>query len=329
MNVLRTPDERFADLKDYPFAPNYVEVGEGLRLHYLDESPATRDRAPTTQLSPERPLVPDQPAPAATSDAPVVLLMHGEPSWSYLYRHMIPPLVEAGYRCIAPDLIGFGRSDKPTEMSDYTYKKHVAWIESLIDQLGLRDINLFCQDWGGLISLRIVASRPELFKTVTTSNTFLPTGEQQVPRAFLEWQKFSQLVDVFSSGGVLQMATTRDLDDEETAAYEAPFPDETYKAGARIFPTLVPTQPDDAEGQFNKRAWGKLAQFDKPFLTLFGDKDPVTRGGGKVFQKVVAGAQGQPHAVIEGGHHFIQEDAPAELVGHLIPFLNQWNEKSN
>ena len=298
MKVLRTPDERFEHLPGYDFAPHYLNVpdGEGgeLRLHYLDEGPEGADP---------------------------VLLMHGEPSWSYLYRKMIPPLVRAGHRVIALDLIGFGRSDKPSERSDYSYARHVAWVESAFDQLNLKDVTLVCQDWGGLIGLRLLASRPDYFSRAVAANTMLPTGEHEPGEAFRAWQKFSQEVPEFPVGKIIAGAVTCELAPEVIAAYDAPFPDESFKAGARQFPVLVPTSSDDPASADNKAAWEVLKQWDKPFLTAFSDSDPVTGGGEKVFQKLVPGTKGQPHTIIKNGGHFLQEDqgeALAQVVNDFI-----------
>lgn len=294
MDALRTPDDRFSGLPDFPFAPHYREVGEGLRMHYLDEG---------------------------SQDGRSILLLHGEPSWCFLYRHMIPPLVGAGFRCIAPDLIGFGRSDKPRRREDYTYAHHLRWLTDFVHELDLRDINLFCQDWGGLLGLRLVAAEPDRFATVTATNTFLPTGERKPSEVFLQWQQYSQTAEEFPVGGVVQLGTHVELSDTVVAAYDAPFPDESYKAGARVFPALVPTAPDDPEAQNNREAWKTLEQFERPFLTLFGTQDPITRGGDTVMQTRIAGARGKPHARIEGGGHFIQEEKGPELANHLIAFL--------
>ncbi|MGB6229057.1 MAG: haloalkane dehalogenase [Litorimonas sp.] len=291
MEILRTPDERFADLPDYSFAPNYAEIGDGLRLHYVDEGP--RDGRP-------------------------VLMMHGEPSWSFLYRHMIPPIAKAGHRVIAPDLVGFGKSDKPSETSDYTYSAHVDWMLEWFDGMELTGVVLFCQDWGGLIGLRLVAARPDRFAAVVAGNTMLPTGEGTPPDAFLAWQEFSQTVPKFPTGKILQGATVRELSDAEVAAYDAPYPDERYKAGARIFPSLVPTSPDQDGAADNREAWDVLSAWDKPFVTCFSDQDPVTKGGDQVFQKKVPGTKGRPHRIIEAGGHFLQEDKPGELAELVI-----------
>jgi len=291
MEVLRTPDERFIDLADYPFAPHYLTVtdadGTDLRIHYIDEGP--RDAAP-------------------------ILLMHGEPSWSYLYRKFVPDLVARGHRVIAPDLIGFGKSDKPAARTDYTYERHVAWMSDWLTALDLTDITLFCQDWGGLIGLRLVAAFPDRFARLVVSNTGLPVGTGS-SEGFDAWLTFSQNVPQFPVGFIVNGGTTRDLSPAEIAAYDAPFPDETYKEGARQFPTLVPITPDHASVAENRAAWAVLERFERPVLTAFGDKDAVTKGGERAFIDRIPGARGQPHRIIAGGGHFIQEDAPAELCG--------------
>lgn len=300
MKSLRTPDERFADLDGYPFAPNYVDgpadpdgtEGGTLRVHYLDEGPA---------------------------DGPVVLAMHGEPSWSYLYRKMIPPMVAAGLRVIAPDLVGFGKSDKPTETSDYTYARHVAWMQAaIIDHLDLRDATFFGQDWGGLIGLRLVAENPDRFARVVIGNTGLPTGDRPVSDAFMAWQKFSQTTEVLDIGFLIQRSTITELTEAEVAAYDAPFPDDSYKAGARIFPSLVPTSPDDPAADANRAAWKVFREWTKPLICCFSDSDPVTAGGDSPFRKLVPGAAGQPHVTIENAHHFFQQDAPEQLAQIVV-----------
>lgn len=291
MKALRTPDARFDALPDYDFEANYCEVGQALRLHYVDAGP----RAGRT-----------------------IVLMHGEPSWSYLYRFMISQLTDAGFRVLAPDLIGFGKSDKPTETSDYTYTAHVAWMQAWLDHVDVQDAVLFCQDWGGLIGLRLVADNPDRFAAVMAGNTGLPIGKGTPSEAFLKWQKFSQTVPVFPTGQILQGAIVRDLSADEVAAYDAPYPDETYKAGARIFPALVPTNPDMDGVAENMKAWEVLKNWDKPFVTAFSDQDPVTKGGEAIFKKLVPGAAGQPHQILEGGGHFLQEDVHAELSAMLI-----------
>jgi haloalkane dehalogenase len=291
MEALRTPDDRFESLPDFPFAPHYADVPSGdggtLRIHYLDEGPR---------------------------DGQVVLLMHGEPSWCFLYRKMIPPLVAAGFRCVAPDLVGFGRSDKPTERADYTYARHVEWIRTvLFDALDLRDVTLVGQDWGGLIGLRLVGEHPDRFARVVAANTFLPTGDQYVGKAFLRWQHFSQTVEDFDVGVIVGMGCASMPNDAVIAAYSAPFPDDRYKAGARQFPTLVPSSPDDPAAEGNRNAWKTLRAWDKPFLTAFSDKDPIMRGVDELFQREVPGCAGQPHTTIVGGGHFLQEDKGQEL----------------
>lgn len=291
MKILRTPDDRFLNLPDYDFTPHYVELSEGLRFHYVDEGPR---------------------------DGRTILLMHGEPSWSYLYRFMIRPLSAAGFRVLAPDLIGFGRSDKPTETTDYSYAKHVGWMQNWLDQMDLSDAVLFCQDWGGLIGLRLVANNPDRFAAVMAGNTGLPIGKGTPSEAFLKWQKFSQTIPVFPTGQILQGATVRELSRAEVAAYDAPYPDESYKAGARIFPALVPTDPSMDGVADNMQAWEVLKAWDKPFLTAFSDQDPVTKGGERLFQKLVPGTAGQPHKILKGGGHFLQEDVHQELSQMLI-----------
>ncbi len=298
MKVLRTPDERFENLPGYPFKPNYIEVPDGedgfLRIHYVDEGP--RDAAP-------------------------VLLMHGEPSWSYLYRKMIPIIVEAGYRAVAPDLAGFGRSDKPADRTDYTYQRHVDWMQAWLDKMDLNSITLVCQDWGGLIGLRMGADNPDRFARVVAANTGLPTGDRQATEAFLNWRKFSQETAEFDIGFILQGATQTELTDDIVAAYRAPFPDESYKEGARIFPSLVPISPDDPAAPANRKAWEVFSNFEKPFLTAFSDHDPVTAGGDKVLQKLIPGAKGQPHPTINGGGHFLQEDCGEEFAQVVVDFM--------
>ena len=291
MKALRTPDARFVDLPDFPFEPRYVDVEPELRMHFVDEGPR---------------------------DGQVVLLLHGEPSWSYLYRKMIPPLVAAGLRAVAPDLIGFGRSDKPASREDYTYERHVGWVWALVERLGLRDVTLFCQDWGGLIGLRVVAEHPEVFARVVASNTFLPTGDQPMPDAFVAWRDFSQTTPVFPVGAIIEKGCARPISPEVRAAYDAPFPDDAYKEGARQFPMLVPARPDDPASAANRRAWEVLRAWDKPFVTLFGDSDPITRGADRLLQAMVPGAAGQPHATLAKAGHFSQEDAGAELAEHVV-----------
>jgi haloalkane dehalogenase len=298
MKALRTPEERFANLPGYKFEPHYVDVpagdGDTLRMHYIDEGP--RDAAP-------------------------ILMLHGEPSWCYLYRKMIPVVTKAGHRAVAPDLIGFGRSDKPASRNDYTYQRHVAWMTAFVEALDLREITLVCQDWGGLIGLRVAAEHPDRFARIVAANTFLPTGDQPAGEAFLRWQNYSQTIPDFDSGWIVNSGCTTDLSDQIKDAYRAPFPDDSYKEGARIFPKLVPTSPEDPASGPNREAWKVLSKWDKPFLCAFGDSDPITRGGERFFQQAVPGTKGQPHTTIAGGGHFIQEDRGEELAKVIVDWL--------
>jgi haloalkane dehalogenase len=295
MEILRTPDERFNNLPNFDFAPQYVEIA-GLRIHYVDEGP--RVAAP-------------------------VLMLHGEPSWSYLYRKMIPIITAAGHRAVAPDLAGFGRSDKPARREDYTYQFHVDVMTGLIKSLDLREITLVGQDWGGLIGLRIAAEHPDRFARIVVANTGLPTGDQPMTEGFLRWREYSQTVENFHVGGIIKGGCVNDPPPEVIAAYNAPFPDDSYKAGARQFPLLVPIGPDDPASEANRRAWEVLRRWEKPLLTAFSDGDPVTRGGERVFQKLVPGAQGQPHVMIAGAGHFLQEDKGAELAQVIADFIKR------
>jgi haloalkane dehalogenase len=297
MQVLRTPDERFANLPDFPYAAHYTDVrddsGATLRIAAVDEGPRNK---------------------------PPVLLMHGEPSWSFLYRKIIARLVANGHRVVAPDLVGFGRSDKPAAREDYTYERHVKWMSDWLVATDLRDITLFCQDWGGLIGLRLVAAFPERFARVVAANTFLPTGSG-ASAAFESWRNFSQTVPVFPTGGIIKGGSVRELSQAEMDAYEAPYPDETYKAGARQFPTLVPVAPDMPSVNENKEAWKKLEAFTKPFLTAFSDQDPITNGADKRLQERIPGCKGQKHTTIIGGGHFLQEDKPDEIADVIDAFV--------
>ena len=256
-----------------------------------------------------------------SKEAPLVLLMHGEPSWSFLYRHMAPVIVDAGYRVIAPDLIGFGRSDKPTARSDYTYQRHVDWMRSVLITLDLQDVTLVCQDWGGLIGLRLLAEHSDRFARAVAANTFLPAGDHKAGEAFLQWQKLSQEAPVFPTSKVIAKGVTSELTENVLAGYDAPYPEEAYKAGARQFPMLVPITPDNPASQKNREAWEVLSKFYKPFLTAFSDKDPITAGADKVFQKLIPGTQGQPHAIIKDGGHFLQEDKGPELAQVVVDFI--------
>ena len=293
-NILRTPEERFQNLSDFPFEPNYLEVEPGLRMHYLDEG---------------------------KKEGPVALLLHGEPTWSYLYRKMIPGLTNA-FRVIAPDLIGFGKSDKPIHREAYSYQKHLEWLTTLITTLDLNEIILFCQDWGGLTGLRLLTQMPERFSMVIASNTTLPTGQHPMPEAFMKWRAYAGHSESFDIGKVVNMGTVQELAPEVIAGYNAPFPSEEYKAGARIFPSLVPIEPEDPEAINNVKAWNALRHWEKPFLTVFGSEDPIMKGADKVFQKYVPGAQNQPHQTLLAGH-FIQEEKGAELASALLDFYQK------
>jgi haloalkane dehalogenase len=300
MKVLRTPDDRFKNLNGFPYEPKYKEVpdGEGglSRIHYIDEG--------------------------APSAAPV-LLIHGEPSWSYLYRKMVPILIEAGNRVVVPDLVGFGRSDKPSQRSDYTYQRYVDWMQAWLDQVDLRGITFVGQDWGGLIGLRLVANKPDRFARVVVANTGLPTGDGQISEAFLNWRKFSVEIPDFNVGQIISMGCKTSLTEEVIAAYNAPFPDDSYKEGARIFPSLVPITPDDPASIANREAWKVLSKFEKPFLTAFSDGDPITGGGDRIFLEKVPGTKGQPHTTIKGGGHFLQEDCGEDFARVIADFIKK------
>jgi haloalkane dehalogenase len=291
--VLRTPDECFAGIADFPYAPHYVAV-DGYRIHYVDEGP--RDAAP-------------------------ILLMHGEPSWCYLYRKMIGPLVAAGHRCVAPDLAGFGRSDKLARREDYSYQFHVDVMDGFVRALDLRNVTLFGQDWGGLIGLRVLVDNLDRFSKLVVANTGLPTGDHKPSDGFLRWLHYSQTVENFHVGGIVKGGCKTPLSAETVAAYDAPFPSDAYKEGARQFPMLVPITPDNPASAANRRAWEVLRQWNGKVLTLFSDQDAVTAGGEKPFQKLLPGAQGQPHAIIEGAGHFLQEDKGEEIAARMIEWL--------
>jgi len=290
MELLRTPDERFADLPGFDFQPNYLDV-DGVRIHYLDEGPR---------------------------DAPPVLLMHGEPSWSFLYRKMIPVFTRAGYRALAPDLVGFGRSDKPAAIEDYSYQRHVDWMHGWLDAVDARDLTLVCQDWGSLIGLRLAAEQPDRFARIVVGNGFLPTGDEKVPPVFRVWQAFATYSPVFPVAKILQLATKIRLDKAILDAYRAPFPDKRYLAGARAFPALVPTRPDDPASEANRAAWRVFEQWDKPFHTAFSDGDPITRGADRQLRKRIPGAEGVEHTTIRRAGHFLQEDKGEELAEFVV-----------
>lgn len=293
--ILRTPDERFENLPGYNFAPNYLEV-DGMRVHYVDEGP---------------------------KDGEIVLMMHGEPTWCYLYRKMIPIFVNAGYRAIAPDLIGFGRSDKPAAASDHSYNKQVGWMADWMQQLDLNNITLVCQDWGSLIGLRLVGEHPDRFARVLVTNGGMPTGDQEMPRAFKIWQRFSKLTPILPIGRLMQFATRTELPADVVAAYKAPFPRRSYSVAARIYPSFVPTRPNDPASVPNRAAWEVLKTFNKPFVTAFASGDPITKGGDRVFHKLVPGTKNQEHTTIRGASHFIQEDKGEELAEFTIQFMQK------
>lgn len=296
MKVLRTPDDRFADLPGFPWAAQYAETSGGLRVAYVDEGPR---------------------------DAPVVLLLHGEPSWSYLWRHVVPPLLDAGLRVVAPDLIGFGRSDKPADEADYTYAGHVEWLRSvLFDRLDLAGITLVCQDWGGLLGLRLVAEHTGRFARVVLANTGLPDGTARLPDEWWAFRDFVARTPDLPVGFLVARGCATTLPPEVVAAYDAPFPDATYKAGARAFPDLIPQTLDDPATPANQAAWRLLETFDRPLLCAFSDGDPITRDADRAFRERVPGAQGQPHTTVGGAGHFLQEDRGAELGAVVVGWLH-------
>ncbi|HWM04305.1 MAG TPA: haloalkane dehalogenase [Actinophytocola sp.] len=290
MRVLRTPDERFADLPDFPYPPRYAEVG-GLRVAYVEAGPA---------------------------DGPVVLLLHGEPSWSFLYRHVIRVLADAGIRAVAPDLVGFGRSDKPADATEHTYARHIEWLRALaLDELGLRDITVVGQDWGGLLGLRLAAEHPDRFAAIVAANTGLPTGEHEMPEVWWMFRRAVESAPTLDIGRFVQAGCRTELSPEVLAAYDAPFPDESFKVGPRTMPGLVPTSTDDPASAANLAAWEVLRRWDKPFLTAFGDSDPITGPMAPILRKLVPGAAGQSHETLAGAGHFLQEDA-GERLGEVV-----------
>ena len=292
-DAYRTPDSRFSQLPGYDFEPHYTEVG-GLRMHHVEAGPA---------------------------DGEPVLLLHGEPTWSFLYRKMIPILAGAGRRVLAPDLIGFGRSDKPVRRGDYSYSGHVAWVAEWIGTNGLEGITLVAQDWGSLIGLRLVGARPELFRRVVIANGGLPTGEERLGLVFRVWQAFARWSPIFPVSAIVRAGSAQRLSREVLAAYRAPHPTRRSKAGARAFPLLVPNSPDDPEAVANGKAWETLREYRKPFLTAFGTGDPIFRGFDRILQSRIPGAEGQPHRRIEGAGHFIQEDRGEELARVVVDFI--------
>ncbi len=287
MTVYRTPEARFAALPDFPFASHYVDLKDGLRVHYIDEGPR---------------------------DGPVALLLHGEPTWCYLWRHMVAPLVAAGMRVVAPDLIGFGKSDKPLDRGAYSYAGQVAWMREWIEALDLKRMTLGCQDWGSLIGLRLVAEMPERFSGVALSNGGLPAG-QEPPRAFAIWRAFARYSPVFPIGRIVKQGTKRALTPAEIAAYDAPFPTRASKAAARVYPGFVPFAGNVAVPD-QLKAWEVFKRWDKPFLCCFSDGDPITRGGDATWLEQVPGTRGMAHRTLHGGH-FIQEDDPAAFAAAI------------
>ena len=291
MKILRTPDECFASLPDYPFEPHYSEI-DGLRIHHVE-----------------------------AGSGPVVLLLHGEPSWSYLYRRMLPLLAAAGFRAVAPDLVGFGRSDKPGAIDDYSYAGHVAWMWHWIEAQDLRDITLFGQDWGSLIGLRLAAEHQDRFARIVIANGFLPIADRKAPMAFKIWRAFARYSPLFPIGRIIQTGSYSKLSPEVVAAYDAPFPSDAYKAGARAFPHLVPTEPADPAVPANQAAWAALGRWEKPFLTAFGKKDPILGWADRILQKHIPGAHGLPHRDLPRASHFVQEDAGEELANITAEFI--------
>jgi haloalkane dehalogenase len=297
MKVLRTPEERFDAVPDFGYQPRYADVG-GLRLAYVEAGPA---------------------------DGEPVLLLHGEPSWSFLYRKVMPVLADAGLRAIAADLAGFGRSDKPAEIGDHSYARHVEWIRALaFDRLDLRGLTLVGQDWGGLIGLRLVAEHPDRFARVVAANTGLPTGDQAMPEVWLRFREVVRTAPELSVSRLVQSGCQTRLTPEVLAAYDAPFPDPAYAAAARAMPGLVPTSPDDPAAEANRAAWRQLSAWDKPFLVAFSDRDPITGGMAPVLKRAIPGAAGIEHPVIEGAGHFLQEDAGERLGTVIADFVRAY-----
>jgi haloalkane dehalogenase len=294
MDVLRTPESRFENLEGYPFVANYINVtasdARPVRMHFLDEGPV---------------------------DGVPIVLLHGEPTWSYLYRTMIPPLADAGCRVLAPDLIGFGRSDKPSRIEDYSYQRHVEWVTSWFEQLKLKDATLFVQDWGSLIGLRIAAEHGDRIARLVVANGFLPAGQRRASRAFFAWRAFARYSPVLPAGLLVAAGTVRRVPPKVRAGYDAPFPDKTYQAGARAFPQLVPTSPNDPALPANRAAWDALGRWEKPFLAIFGARDPILGMADRPLIKHIPGAAGQPHARINASH-FIQEDSGPELAERVL-----------
>lgn len=300
MQKLRTPDERFADLPEFPYPPRYCDLddddGGTLRVAWVQDGPA---------------------------DGDPILMLHGEPSWSFLYRKMMPILAAAGYRVVCPDLVGFGRSDKPARLQDHTYARHVEWMRALaFDVLDLQRVTLVCQDWGGLIGLRLAAEHPDRFSQIVVANTGLPTGEVKMPEIWWRFKEAIQTTPKVDVGWFVRSGCRQPMRDEVQAGYDAPFPDDSYCAGPRVMPSLIPTSPEDPAAPANKSAWAKLCASETPMLVAFSDSDPITGAMAPIFQREMRGAQGIEHPVIRGAGHFLQEDAGEEFARHILEFLD-------
>lgn len=292
MDFIRTPDEQFASLPDWPFQPQYLDF-EGMRMHYVDEGKGE-----------------------------TILLLHGEPSWAYLYRKMIP-LLSNGHRVIAPDWLGFGRSDKPTKFEDYTYDLHFRSLTHFLDKLDLKDITIVLQDWGGLLGLGMVGQRPDLFKRLVIMNTFIPDGTDEASKAFKAWVTFVKTSPILPIGRIIQQASARPIDKAAKKAYDAPFPSSKYKAGARAFPALVPMKTDNPAVPYMIKAREVLGAWQKPCLVAFSDKDPVIGGARGFFMELIPTAESVPNKRIQNAGHFLQEDAGEEIAGYILDFLEK------
>lgn len=299
MQILRTPDNQFVDLPQFPYVPSYSDIPDGdggtLRVAWVADGP---------------------------EDADPVLMLHGEPSWSFLYRKMIPVLVAAGHRVVCPDLVGFGRSDKPTLREDHTYAGHVEWMRTLaFDVLDLERVTLVGQDWGGLIGLRMAAEHPDRIARIVVANTGLPTGDIPMPGIWWRFREAIQNAPTIDVGKFVESGCARPMSDDVRAAYDAPFPEDAYCAGPRAMPGLVPTAPDDPASAANRTAWAALRESPTPMLVAFSDKDPITGGMAPIFRSQMRGAAGRQHPVIDNAGHFLQEDAGEELARHIVEFL--------
>jgi haloalkane dehalogenase len=293
MNVVRTPDERFRDLPGFDYAPRYSQVPPGLRMHYID-----------------------------VGQGDPILCVHGEPSWCYLYRKMIPSLMEVG-RVVAPDLIGFGRSDKPVDREAYTYAMHYGALAAFVEQLDLRRITLVCQDWGGLLGLPLAAEMSDRFARLVIMNTGLPISGKPLSPAFMAWRAFAARSGDMDVGGVLQRGTVSRLPAEVLAAYDAPFPNATYKAGAVAFPALVPVSEDAEALPVMRQAAAALKKWRKPALVMFSEQDPVTAGGEQFFRQLIPSAGDEPEITVCGAGHFLQEDKGEEIAEQIVAFIRR------